>query len=185
MHSSLLADGLLTQTTWEIYGYFPIFNIYSAKISVFLVVSHKLCLSVFFLFLCVIPLRPLSLQSREQDPVEDNRIRVCAVMCEKWNPIISCFSSACLTQEGLLCCLCRAPLVLFSGGMPRASYGDRHCLTILQDSSHVTLDFTSRVIDFFTIHCTDRDKGERVRWCGLVVKDLDCCWIIRVLQSGS
>uniref|UniRef100_A0A8C2G4P0 LLGL scribble cell polarity complex component 1 n=1 Tax=Cyprinus carpio TaxID=7962 RepID=A0A8C2G4P0_CYPCA len=49
-------------------------------------------------------------------------------------------------------------LVLFSGGMPRASYGDRHCLTILQDSSHVTLDFTSRVIDFFTIHCTDKDK---------------------------
>ncbi|KAG5279416.1 hypothetical protein AALO_G00077560 [Alosa alosa] len=48
-----------------------------------------------------------------------------------------------------------APLVLFSGGMPRASYGDRHCLTILQDSTHVTLDFTSRVIDFFTIHCTD------------------------------
>lgn len=51
-----------------------------------------------------------------------------------------------------------APLVLFSGGMPRASYGDRHCLTILQDSSHVTLDFTSRVIDFFTIHCTDTEK---------------------------
>uniref|UniRef100_A0A673ILY7 Lethal(2) giant larvae protein homolog 1-like n=1 Tax=Sinocyclocheilus rhinocerous TaxID=307959 RepID=A0A673ILY7_9TELE len=51
-----------------------------------------------------------------------------------------------------------SPLVLFSGGMPRASYGDRHCLTILQDSSHVTLDFTSRVIDFFTIHCTDKDK---------------------------
>ncbi|XP_049331448.1 lethal(2) giant larvae protein homolog 1 isoform X2 [Astyanax mexicanus] len=48
-----------------------------------------------------------------------------------------------------------APLVLFSGGMPRASYGDRHCLTILQDSQHVTLDFTSRVIDFFTVHCTD------------------------------
>uniref|UniRef100_A0A8B9LBH6 Lethal giant larvae homologue 2 domain-containing protein n=1 Tax=Astyanax mexicanus TaxID=7994 RepID=A0A8B9LBH6_ASTMX len=48
-----------------------------------------------------------------------------------------------------------SPLVLFSGGMPRASYGDRHCLTILQDSQHVTLDFTSRVIDFFTVHCTD------------------------------
>ncbi|XP_062868941.1 lethal(2) giant larvae protein homolog 1 [Trichomycterus rosablanca] len=51
-----------------------------------------------------------------------------------------------------------APLVLFSGGMPRASYGDRHCLTILQGNTHVTLDFTSRVIDFFTIPCTDRDK---------------------------
>ncbi|XP_026877989.2 lethal(2) giant larvae protein homolog 1 isoform X2 [Electrophorus electricus] len=50
-----------------------------------------------------------------------------------------------------------AALVLFSGGMPRASYGDRHCLTILQDSVHVTLDFTSRVIDFFTVHHVDRD----------------------------
>ncbi|XP_047427765.1 lethal(2) giant larvae protein homolog 1 [Mugil cephalus] len=45
-----------------------------------------------------------------------------------------------------------APVLLYSGGMPRASYGDRHCLTIQQDKEHVTLDFTSRVIDFFTIH---------------------------------
>ncbi|TRY59059.1 hypothetical protein DNTS_008382 [Danionella cerebrum] len=50
------------------------------------------------------------------------------------------------------------PVVLFSGGMPRASYGDRHCLSILQDSSHVTLDFTSRVIDFFTIHCAEPEQ---------------------------
>ncbi|XP_052372598.1 lethal(2) giant larvae protein homolog 1-like [Oncorhynchus keta] len=47
------------------------------------------------------------------------------------------------------------PVVLYSGGMPRASYGDRHCVTIQQDKQHVTLDFTSRVIDFFTIHTTD------------------------------
>ncbi|XP_076865265.1 lethal(2) giant larvae protein homolog 1 isoform X2 [Brachyhypopomus gauderio] len=51
-----------------------------------------------------------------------------------------------------------AAQVLFSGGMPRASYGDRHCLTILQDSAHVTLDFTSRVIDFFTVHHVERDQ---------------------------
>uniref|UniRef100_A0A8C9RIE4 LLGL scribble cell polarity complex component 1 n=1 Tax=Scleropages formosus TaxID=113540 RepID=A0A8C9RIE4_SCLFO len=49
-----------------------------------------------------------------------------------------------------------APLVVFSGGMPRASYGDRHCVTVLQEKMQVTLDFTSRVIDFFTIHCTDK-----------------------------
>uniref|UniRef100_A0A665WS08 Lethal giant larvae homologue 2 domain-containing protein n=1 Tax=Echeneis naucrates TaxID=173247 RepID=A0A665WS08_ECHNA len=41
------------------------------------------------------------------------------------------------------------------GGMPRASYGDRHCLTIQQDKEHITLDFTSRVIDFFTIQKFD------------------------------
>ncbi|KAA8584876.1 hypothetical protein FQN60_003570, partial [Etheostoma spectabile] len=43
-----------------------------------------------------------------------------------------------------------SPVLLYSGGMPRASYGDRHCLTIQQDKDHVTFDFTSRVIDFFT-----------------------------------
>uniref|UniRef100_A0A672YZT9 LLGL scribble cell polarity complex component 1 n=1 Tax=Sphaeramia orbicularis TaxID=375764 RepID=A0A672YZT9_9TELE len=42
--------------------------------------------------------------------------------------------------------------------MPRASYGDRHCLTIQQDKDHITLDFTSRVIDFFTIHSIEPDK---------------------------
>ncbi|KAJ8363988.1 hypothetical protein SKAU_G00128190 [Synaphobranchus kaupii] len=51
-----------------------------------------------------------------------------------------------------------APFVLFSGGMPRASYGDRHCVTVLQEKTQVTLDFTSRVIDFFTIYCTDNEK---------------------------
>uniref|UniRef100_A0A7N6BJ45 Lethal giant larvae homologue 2 domain-containing protein n=1 Tax=Anabas testudineus TaxID=64144 RepID=A0A7N6BJ45_ANATE len=51
-----------------------------------------------------------------------------------------------------------SPVLLYSGGMPRASYGDRHCLTIQQDKDHVTLDFTSRVIDFFTVHSTEQDK---------------------------
>lgn len=44
--------------------------------------------------------------------------------------------------------------------MPRASYGDRHCLTIQQNKDHVTLDFTSRVIDFFTVHSIEKEKGE-------------------------
>ncbi|XP_075417088.1 lethal(2) giant larvae protein homolog 1 isoform X2 [Tenrec ecaudatus] len=42
--------------------------------------------------------------------------------------------------------------LIFSGGMPRASYGDRHCVSVLQAETLVTLDFTSRVIDFFTVH---------------------------------
>uniref|UniRef100_A0A8C4DNE9 LLGL scribble cell polarity complex component 1 n=1 Tax=Dicentrarchus labrax TaxID=13489 RepID=A0A8C4DNE9_DICLA len=46
------------------------------------------------------------------------------------------------------------------GGMPRASYGDRHCLTIQQDKDHVTLDFTSRVIDFFTVHSIEQENGK-------------------------
>uniref|UniRef100_A0A8C5ECN9 Lethal giant larvae homologue 2 domain-containing protein n=1 Tax=Gouania willdenowi TaxID=441366 RepID=A0A8C5ECN9_GOUWI len=54
-----------------------------------------------------------------------------------------------------------SPLLLYSGGMPRATYGDRHCLTIQQDKDHITLDFTSRVIDFFTVHSVEQEKGEK------------------------
>ncbi|XP_014448388.1 lethal(2) giant larvae protein homolog 1 [Tupaia chinensis] len=44
--------------------------------------------------------------------------------------------------------------IIFSGGMPRASYGDRHCVSVLRAETLVTLDFTSRIIDFFTVHST-------------------------------
>lgn len=57
--------------------------------------------------------------------------------------------------------LSSSPVLLYSGGMPRASYGDRHCLTIQQDKDHVTLDFTSRVIDFFTVHNIEPEKGDQ------------------------
>ncbi|XP_042197041.1 lethal(2) giant larvae protein homolog 1 isoform X2 [Callorhinchus milii] len=50
------------------------------------------------------------------------------------------------------------PFVLFSGGMPRASYGDRHCVSVLQGGAHVTLDFTSRVIDFLTVQSPDPEQ---------------------------
>ncbi|KAI8477592.1 Lethal(2) giant larvae protein 1, partial [Branchiostoma belcheri] len=49
------------------------------------------------------------------------------------------------------------PFIAFSGGMPRASYGDRHCVTVMQGKTHVVFDFTSRVVDFFTIGDTDRE----------------------------
>lgn len=65
-------------------------------------------------------------------------------------PIASYFSPA-----------CRNHFIIFSGGMPRASYGDRHCVSILQGQSLVTLDFTSRVIDFFTVHHTEPEEGRR------------------------
>lgn len=55
-----------------------------------------------------------------------------------------------------------SPVLLYSGGMPRASYGDRHCLTVQQDKTHVTFDFTSRVIDFFTVHTIEQEKGEEL-----------------------
>lgn len=58
--------------------------------------------------------------------------------------------------------------MLFSGGMPRASYGDRHCVTLLQENTQVALDFTSRVIDFFTVHSTESEKSEGLP-CALVL----------------
>ncbi|XP_062936615.1 LLGL scribble cell polarity complex component 2 isoform X4 [Cynocephalus volans] len=37
---------------------------------------------------------------------------------------------------------------IFQGGMPRASYGDRHCISVVHNSQQTAFDFTSRVIDF-------------------------------------
>uniref|UniRef100_A0A8C9XET8 LLGL scribble cell polarity complex component 2 n=1 Tax=Sander lucioperca TaxID=283035 RepID=A0A8C9XET8_SANLU len=62
------------------------------------------------------------------------------------------------TEEG-------PPFLLFSGGMPRASYGDRHCITVIHSKTHVALDFTSRIIDFFTI----RDGPQHTDPSALVV----------------
>ncbi|NWR78697.1 L2GL2 protein, partial [Centropus unirufus] len=41
------------------------------------------------------------------------------------------------------------PYIIFQGGMPRASYGDRHSITVIHGSQQTAFDFTSRVIDFF------------------------------------
>ncbi|CAH0719560.1 unnamed protein product, partial [Brenthis ino] len=41
-------------------------------------------------------------------------------------------------------------IVIFAGGMPRASYSDKYTVTVQQGEKHVAFDFTSRVIDFFT-----------------------------------
>jgi len=41
--------------------------------------------------------------------------------------------------------------MIFAGGMPRASYGDRFTVSVMHGDSHVVLDFTSKVIDFVTI----------------------------------
>ena len=57
--------------------------------------------------------------------------------------------------------------VFFSGGMPRASYGDRHCVSLIQDTNlveggdntpQVAFDFTSRVVDFFTVKASGEGK---------------------------
>lgn len=47
--------------------------------------------------------------------------------------------------------------IIFSGGMPRASYGDRHTVTIMKGDSHQVLDFTSNLVDFIAITDTSTD----------------------------
>jgi lethal(2) giant larvae protein len=49
---------------------------------------------------------------------------------------------------------CRAdqPYVIFSGGCPRVNYSDKITISVIQgENSHVCFDFTSKIIDFFTI----------------------------------
>ncbi|XP_026673107.1 lethal(2) giant larvae protein homolog 1 isoform X5 [Ceratina calcarata] len=53
-------------------------------------------------------------------------------------------------------------LFLFSGGMPRASYGDRHTITAMAKGKHVVFDFTSKVIDFFVVFPKQEDGKDSV-----------------------
>ncbi|XP_061472152.1 LLGL scribble cell polarity complex component 2 isoform X2 [Rhineura floridana] len=47
------------------------------------------------------------------------------------------------------------PYIIFQGGMPRASYGDRHSISVIYGNRQIAFDFTSRVIDFFVIASAD------------------------------
>uniref|UniRef100_A0A3P8WL87 LLGL scribble cell polarity complex component 2 n=1 Tax=Cynoglossus semilaevis TaxID=244447 RepID=A0A3P8WL87_CYNSE len=69
------------------------------------------------------------------------------------------------TEEG-------PPFLLFSGGMPRASYGDRHCITVIHGKKHIALDFTSRIIDFFVIREGPRHTGDPSALVVLVEEEL-------------
>lgn len=54
------------------------------------------------------------------------------------------------------------PFIVFSGGMPRASYGDRYTITVMHGDSHVVLDFTSKVVDFIVLCNADRHSETEV-----------------------
>jgi len=47
---------------------------------------------------------------------------------------------------------------MFSGGMPRASYGDRHTVSVIHGEKHVVFDFSSKVVDFFVVCDSDRRR---------------------------
>ncbi|XP_036149807.1 lethal(2) giant larvae protein homolog 1 isoform X1 [Monomorium pharaonis] len=50
-------------------------------------------------------------------------------------------------------------LVLFSGGMQRASYGDRHTITVMTKEKHLVFDFTSKIIDFFIVFPKEEEEN--------------------------
>lgn len=50
------------------------------------------------------------------------------------------------------------PMSVFMGGMPRASYGDHHTVSVVHGNKHVVFDFTSKIIDFFVICDIDRRR---------------------------
>uniref|UniRef100_A0A668ANX4 LLGL scribble cell polarity complex component 2 n=1 Tax=Myripristis murdjan TaxID=586833 RepID=A0A668ANX4_9TELE len=64
------------------------------------------------------------------------------------------------------------PFLVFSGGMPRASYGDRHCISVIHSKTHVALDFTSRIIDFFVIRDGPQHTGDPSALVVLVEEEL-------------
>ena len=38
---------------------------------------------------------------------------------------------------------------IFSGGMPRASYGDKYTVTVMKnEDDHIVLDLSSKIVDF-------------------------------------
>uniref|UniRef100_A0A8C7G3U3 LLGL scribble cell polarity complex component 2 n=1 Tax=Oncorhynchus kisutch TaxID=8019 RepID=A0A8C7G3U3_ONCKI len=64
------------------------------------------------------------------------------------------------------------PFLFLSGGMPRASYGDRHCISVIHSKTHVALDFTSRIIDFFVIRDGPDHTGDPSALVVLVEEEL-------------
>jgi len=48
--------------------------------------------------------------------------------------------------------LCSDVFIIFSGGMPRASHGVRHTVSVLCGAhNHVVFDVTSKVVDFVVL----------------------------------
>ena len=49
-------------------------------------------------------------------------------------------------------------MMIFSGGMPRATFGDRHTVSVIHGNKHVVFDFSSKVVDFFVVSDSDRRR---------------------------
>ncbi|KAK8379078.1 hypothetical protein O3P69_019122 [Scylla paramamosain] len=49
--------------------------------------------------------------------------------------------------------------IVFSGGMPRASYGDKNTVTVIEGERHVTFSLSSKVLDFVIVKNKDTGVG--------------------------
>ncbi|NXA94012.1 L2GL2 protein, partial [Melanocharis versteri] len=85
---------------------------------------------------------PVSSDNRQPEPLE-NTVPYGPFPCKAISKIYWQ-----TTKNGL-------PYIIFQGGMPRASYGDRHSISVIHGSQQTAFDFTSRVIDFFIIFSSD------------------------------
>lgn len=74
----------------------------------------------------------------------------------------------------------RDQFIIFSGGMPRASYGDKHTVSVMQGQNHVVLDFTSKVIDFVTLTRAQECDTEEER-AGKTGLPAGAAWVVRSL----
>ncbi|XP_015281120.1 PREDICTED: lethal(2) giant larvae protein homolog 2 isoform X1 [Gekko japonicus] len=81
---------------------------------------------------------PVSSNDRQPEPLE-SKMPYGPFPCKAITKI--CWQTA---KNGL-------PYIVFQGGMPRASYGDRHSISVIHGNQQTAFDFTSRVIDFFVI----------------------------------
>ena len=78
------------------------------------------------------------------------------------SPVAVCCSSH---QEFIiltvcLCILCSDTFIIFSGGMPRASHGVRHTVSVLHGAhDHVVFDVTSKVVDFLVLCNGDKNES--------------------------
>uniref|UniRef100_A0A1I7VDV9 LLGL domain-containing protein n=1 Tax=Loa loa TaxID=7209 RepID=A0A1I7VDV9_LOALO len=58
-----------------------------------------------------------------------------------------------------------SPIKLFTGGMPRASYGDRYTLTAMREGKMVVFDFGSAVVDFVVLPSLQSHKYADYKNC--------------------
>ncbi|KAM3726151.1 LLGL scribble cell polarity complex component [Dirofilaria immitis] len=57
------------------------------------------------------------------------------------------------------------PIKLYTGGMPRASYGDRYTLTAMREGKMVVFDFGSAIVDFVVVPSLQSQKDADYKNC--------------------